>query len=382
MIHILTGEYPPGRCGVGDYSSVVAAELAMANQGVHVWTRGRKKIVVEGGVNVHRSAGRFSAADLCRLGEELDAMPRPRRLIVQWAPYSFGFRGMNLWLSVWIWKPANLNRDVVELMVHEPFAAFGEGDWRQNIVAAVHRSMIVMLLLAASKVWIAIPAWERCLKPWSFGKSSCYRWLPVPTNLETRSGATCIRTARPAPNPGQQLTVGHFATFLPEIARLLEPAFERILETSNVSVLLAGSGSIDFRARLIAKLPHAAGRVVATGALPAAHLTAHLSGCHALLQPYPDGITSRRSSAMAALALGVPLITNPGPLSEDFWPASGAIFIAASASAADLADAVLHLVRDSELRNRLSASALDLYQERFDVRHTISALLGFHGPTS
>ncbi len=85
---------------------------------------------------------------------------------------------------------------------------------------------------------------------------------------------------------------------------------------------------------------------------------------------------------MAALALGVPLITNLGPLSEDFWPASGAIFIAASASAADLADAVLHLVRDSELRNRLSASALDLYQERFDVRHTISALLGFHGPTS
>ena len=39
------------------------------------------------------------------------------------------------------------DRNVVELMVHEPFLAFREGSWRQDLVALVHRLMITVLSL-------------------------------------------------------------------------------------------------------------------------------------------------------------------------------------------------------------------------------------------
>ncbi len=375
MIHILTGEYPPDPGGVGDYSAIVASELASAHQCVHVWTRGRKVPALESGVTVHRTAGRFSPADLSRLGRELDAMPEPRRLLVQWTPHSFGLRSLNVYLSAWLWKRAKFNRDAVELMVHEPFVEFRNGSMRQNAAAVVHRLMMAMLLDAASKVWIAIPAWERTLKRWSFGKHSGFEWLPVPSNLEARSASKSVLSVHLGLAPKRQALVGHFGSFRPDITRLLEPALETLLESKTIDVLLAGSGSLEFRARLIARLPHLARRVIATGAQAAPRLAAHLSDCDMLLQPYPDGISTRRGSAMAALSLGLPLITNLGRLSEHFWPGTGAIYIAPSTSAADLKTAVMNLLPDCDRRYQLGRSARDLYRKRFDVRHTVNALL-------
>ena len=42
---------------------------------------------------------------------------------------------------MWLWLRAKLKRDHVEIMVHEPFLAFGEGSMKQNLAAAVHRVM-------------------------------------------------------------------------------------------------------------------------------------------------------------------------------------------------------------------------------------------------
>jgi glycosyltransferase involved in cell wall biosynthesis len=376
MIHILTGEYPPDAGGVGDYSAVVASELASVHECVHVWTRGRKNLTtVEGDVSVHRMAGRFSPADLRRLGDELDTMPRPRRLLVQWTPHSFGFCSLNICLPAWLWARAKFSGDTVELMVHEPFLAFGEGSLRQNAAAVVHRLMMALLLDAASKVWIAIPAWERRLKAWSLGKRSRFEWLPVPSNLEARSNSKSVLSVHLGLAPKSQPTVGHFGSFRPDITALLTPAIESLLENKHINMLLAGSGSIEFRDKLIARRPDLARRVVATGLLPAPRLAAQLSDCDMLLQPYPDGVSTRRGSAMAALSLGLPLITNLGRLSEPFWLGSGAIYLSPSTSAGDLTESVLRLLPDCDRRYQLSKSARELYRRRFDVRHTVSALL-------
>ena len=50
-------------------------------------------------------------------------------------------------------------------------------------------------------------------------------------------------------------------------------------------------------------------RVVAPGSLPAAAVTEYLRACDLVIQPYPDGVSSRRGTAMAALANGVPVVT-------------------------------------------------------------------------
>ena len=75
--------------------------------------------------------------------------------------------------------PARHRRD----MVHEPYLAFGEGSWKQNGVAAVHRLMTMVLLSAARRVWMSIPAWEASWRPYALGRPLSFHWLPVASNI-------------------------------------------------------------------------------------------------------------------------------------------------------------------------------------------------------
>jgi glycosyltransferase involved in cell wall biosynthesis len=369
VIHILTGEYPPTIGGVSDYSALLAAQLAARGEHVHVWVPEGGQSISARGVEVHHTTS------LAQLDRSLNRMPRPRRLIVQWTPHSFGRRSLNVPLTCWLWKRAHFNHDRVEVMVHEAFLAFGEGSWRRNAAAAVHRLMAVLLMDAASKVWISIPAWEKHLRPWCFRGRKPFEWLPVPGNVvpgDRQPEADEMR-ARFAPS-GQPL-VGHFGTFRPDIELLLTPAILALLEAGHVTVLLAGRGSDNYHAWFTSRHPDLEHRVITSGELPSTELAHVLSACDVMLQPYPDGISTRRGTAMAALALGVPVVTNLGRLSEPLWESSGAVAIASSASPTDLSAEILQILDDCERRSVLAASARELYRVRFDIRHTVAALL-------
>src|SRR5205807_10388299 len=120
-------------------------------------TESTEKTTKMDGVIVHREMGRFTRSDLRRVGSRLDQLKAPGRLLVQWVPHGYGYRSMNLHFCLWLWRRARRG-DRVEIMVHEPFLSFREGSWKQSGVAAVHRLMTIILLNAASRVWITIPA--------------------------------------------------------------------------------------------------------------------------------------------------------------------------------------------------------------------------------
>ena len=366
MIHLVTGEYPPLPGGVSDYTALLAHKLVDAGEQVHVWTGGHAPATNENGVLVHRLAGAFSPASLRNLDRALQTIAAPRRILVQWTPHSFGCRSLNLAFPAWIWKRARIDNDRVELMIHEPFVAFGEGSWRQTLAAIVHRAMIALLLNAAVKIWVSIPAWESRLHPWCFGRQIPFEWLPVPSNIDF--------PGNPHANP-EPLRIGHFGTFRPDIVRLLQPALCEILERTDATMTLAGRGSQDFRARFATAFPALADRVSARGELAPSEIAAYLRSCEILLQPYPDGISTRRGTAMAALSAGVPMVTNLGKLSEGFWPQSQALELADSANPIQLASSALRLMLNPQRRRHLSENARVLYNSRFDVRHTVAALL-------
>ena len=54
-------------------------------------------------------------------------------------------------------------------------------------------------------------------------------------------------------------------------------------------------------------------------------LSAHIAACDLFVQPYPDGITSRRTSAMACLSQARPVVTTTGHLTEPLWAESDAV---------------------------------------------------------
>ena len=159
VIHLVTPEYPPAIGGVGDYTRQVAQGLANAGDDVHVWCPGQGDQERAASVTLHRTLGTFAATDLQRADAGLDAFPSPRRILVQWVPHGYSRRAMNLPFCLWL-KGRAAAGDRVELMVHEPYLEFA-GTWRQTAAAAVHRLMTIVLLRAAARVWMSIPAWQR-----------------------------------------------------------------------------------------------------------------------------------------------------------------------------------------------------------------------------
>ena len=372
--HIVTGEYPPTAGGVSDYTRSVATGLAAAGDEVHVWCPVNAEHAGAPGVNVHGIAGAWTRMDLRRLDEALAPFPGPRRLLVQWVPHAYGRRSLNVAFCRWVRRRAGAG-DVVDLMIHEPGLGFGEGGLRHNLAAALHRWMLLLLLGRARRVWVAIPAWIETIRPWALGRDLAFCWLPIPGSIPVSGAGDEVRRVREALLDGRTgVVVGHFSTYSREIRAALREIVPALLERApGVRVLLLGRGGESALAELRDATPHA-DRLHAAGPLDSAALSCRLQACDLLLQPYPDGASTRRSTLMTAMAHGLPVVTTIGRLSEPFWRQTDAVDVLPAGDAAAIARAVTDLAAEPERRNRLGASARATYDARFSLGHVIAAL--------
>jgi glycosyltransferase involved in cell wall biosynthesis len=145
--------------------------------------------------------------------------------------------------------------------------------------------------------------------------------------------------------------------------------------TTRPSLLLIGAGGEAFRDEVLARHPEWIGRVHSTGYVPPDDLADYLEACDLFVQPYPDGITSRRTSAMACLSRARPVVTTSGHLTESLWAESGAVALASVSEPDSFTSAVARLLEDSDSRLKLGTRGQSLYYERFDIARTIDALL-------
>ena len=370
--HILTSEYPPDVGGVSDYTRQVAEALVREGEEVHVWCPPAGATRSSSSVQIHTEPGRFRPSDLQRLSESLDAFPSPRRLLVQWVPHGYGYRSINLGFCLWLASRA-CKGDVIDLMVHEPFIELKSGPLRHVGIALVHRVMTMILLHSAARVRVAIPAWERLLRPYALGRQLRIDWLPIPACMTSMSEPQ--QSVREAYAGVSQPLIGHFGSYGGVVSGLLAERLPAIMESaSQPSLLLIGAGSDAFRTALIDRHPTWTTRVHATGFVQSAHLSRYLDACDLFLQPYPDGISSRRTSAMACLSRGRAVVTTSGHLTEPLWEESGAVLLADVADSAAFAETVTRLLRSPGERHQLAARARSLYEQRFDLTHTVAAL--------
>ena len=374
--HIVTGEFPPQPGGVSDYSLSVARGLAAAGETVHVWCPAAPGPVIDvPGVIIHPIAGTWSRADIRRVDREIDALPGPRRLFVQWVPHAYGHRSMNVGFCRWV-RARGRKGDVVDLMAHEVSLGFGEGSWKQDVAATVHRLMVSLLLSVTRRAWIAIPAWASRLRPYTFGRRVEFCWLPVPSSVPVVDDADGVRVARMQYTLPQGMLVGHFGTYGIASRRDLEPLVIRVARSAPAtSFVLMGRDSDAFLQELIARTPELAGRVHATGATPPESVSVALQACDVIVQPYGDGASSRRSTLMAALVHGRPVVTTEGRLSESVWRETGSVRLVPPGDPEAAARAVIALCHDPAERARLGLAGRAVYAERFDLSHTIRALL-------
>jgi glycosyltransferase involved in cell wall biosynthesis len=355
--HVLTGEFPPDIGGVGDYTAHLAAALEAAGDSVTVWAPG------------HTLPDRFGRASRVMLESAFAATSGT--VLVQYVPNAFGARGMNVAFCWWLRSIATRGVDV-RVMFHEPFFYFAlDRPWR-NGLALVQRGMAAILMRSATTAYVSTATWRRFLEP--LGRAPI-DVLPIPSNVDASRSSE--RDWRSIVAPGGEPVVGHFGTYGQHVAaELLRLVPEVASRAPRARLAFVGRGSREFLGRLRTSHPQLACRSWASGLLAREEIATVLRVCDVLIQPYPDGITTRRTSAMAGLSVGVPVVTTSGALTEPIWNESRAAVIVPVGDAAGFATAVATLLEDSNARSAQGIHGAQVYGERFSLDRTIAVLRG------
>jgi len=370
--HVLTGEYPPQDGGVSDYTRLIAHGLAEAGDRVVVWAPPLPSAApsVHPHIDVRRLPDLFGPRSWRMLGEALDGTSEPYRLLVQYVPHAFGWKGANVPFCLWL---RARRRDHLWMMFHEVAYPFERGGGlRRHALAAVNRLMASLVGASVERSFVSIPAWRPGVEAVT-PKGTPLKWLPVPNAIDVIEDPRASADIASRYGQGHPL-VGHFGTFGALITPLLTATVLPLIADSDCRVLLIGRGSREVCEQLSSLHPELVGRLHATGTLAADDVSRHIRACTVMMQPYPDGISSRRTSAMAPLAHGVPIVTTEGPLSESVWREAGAVVLVPAGEAATLADAVASLAADPARQRDLSRKSRELYESKFHIRHTIAAL--------
>jgi glycosyltransferase involved in cell wall biosynthesis len=377
--HLVTGEYPPIDGGVSAFTAEIARGLAGAGREIVVWTpeAGGNRT---GDAVVRRLPEGWTAHGFRMADAGLDSDRRPRILFVQWVPHAFGRRSLNLAFCRWARRRARRG-DRLVVMIHEPFLPFA-GGIRQHVAAALHRVMLHQLLSRAERVWLSIPAWFSRIAAF-VPAGVCADWLPVPSSIAVAQNDQAVTALRARLAEDREVVIGHFGTFSVESRRLLDAILPGVLDAlPNARIVLIGRGGTEYAPALARRRPTPSTRIHATGALPAGELSVHLQACDLLVQPYADGASARRTTLMAALAHGRPVVTTTGELSEPWWRECGAVEVAPAEDPRLVIDRVVSLAGDRERRQRLESVARTLYRSRFAVEHAVSRLLAHEHPVS
>jgi hypothetical protein len=95
-----------------------------------------------------------------------------------------------------------------------------------------------------------------------------------------------------------------------------------------------------------------------------------------MFQPYPDGISTRRTSAMVSVSHGRAILTTMGRLTESLWKESGAVVLTSVGDSAAIGEKSQQILTDAAERRRLGNAARSLYLNSFHHSHIVSALSG------
>lgn len=308
---LITGAYPPDKGGLADYTSVLARELVRQGETVTVVTGPLATTAAPASADLRlvTLSDHFGWRGLADLNVLLAAVPAPRRMFVQYVPQPFGprrssrFRGLPLTFTWWL-RTQRPDLPIWTMLHEAKITAPAGSTLPRKLLARVTEQMLRWTVSSSDRIFMAMQAWQPHVEGY-LSPGQKLEFLPIPSNVATTIDKRESALTRDILLNGRVRTiVGHFGTFSSEVANLMEPLVRwSVAKHPDRQVLLVGDGSHEFAHRLG---PEAAGLVTTTGRLHADDVARHLSACDLMIQPFPDGASTRRGSIMAGLALGVP----------------------------------------------------------------------------
>jgi len=347
MIAIVTAASAKQADGIRDYSHRLLAQLrdgdGLSARLVELEPddigRGRVRLFGSGASN-----GALSDAEVC---------------VIQYEPFSFGRWGFAPSLVADVIKARlSRRRPLIALFVHESYVS-DRRNWRWLVMSVWQRLQLIALRAASDVQLCSIEAWAHRLRrmpPWTR-----VHHLPVSSNLpDARSARSEQRAALGVDADTIVLAcfgMHHFGRLSGHVLAAAE-AIEATGRSVHLLDLGTGEPGREVRGGLT---------IHRLGFLPDDEAARMLAVADIFLAPYADGISTRRTTAMAAFQHGLPVVGTLGPLTDRMLrEATEAVELAPLADPAAFANQVRLLAEDEDRREALGAAARALYESRFD----------------
>lgn len=294
-------------------------------------------------------------------------------VVLQYNPFMYGRWGFAPWLPAALLRTRRRHPTLeVALMVHEPYVPMI--NWRWTLMGIWQRSQLFALRAVADPVFASIDAWTSTLGEMRPRKPVHH--LPVGSNLPDRrpyrEEARLLIGATP-----ETLIVSTFGTAHP--ARRLEYVVAAVnaIAISGVPTTLlnlgAGAPAFDGVAPSV--------RMLAPGLQSPPALAEFLSATDIFLAPFIDGVSTRRTTVMAALQHGLAVIGTDGPLTDPALRESEHALRLVPVGREDLfVDAAWRMASRDHEREKVGKAARRLYEERFDWPIIAETLLSHLSP--
>jgi glycosyltransferase involved in cell wall biosynthesis len=246
----------------------------------------------------------------------------------------------------------------IYLVVHESYVP--PLNWRWTVMGAWQRRQLRMLHRAAHVVFTPVEPLAEELRRFDPPRPVVH--LPVGSNLPDMRDSRASERARLG-IAEDELVIAAFGTGHPsrrtgDVAVAANVAADL---DGNVVVMNLGAGSPPLH------VVRKSVRVIEPGFLDAPSVARHLAAADLFVAPFVDGVSTRRTTLMAALQHGLPVIGTDGRLTDDvLHDARHALTLVPVGDRRRMAEAVRWLVRDPEERRARGAAGRDLYERLFD----------------
>jgi glycosyltransferase involved in cell wall biosynthesis len=370
----ITCEFPPKVGGVSDYSRQLAEALAQRGAEVEVWAPGVSSPETPfERLTIRREFNRFRPRDLLNVSRIWKTAGVHRNIFLQWVPNGYGYNSLNIFVCLWLAAQVAQGHRL-SVMFHEVAYSLSQPKLRLKVAGLIHRAMALMLVACSREVFVSTWGIAQQLRKYNVLRRDI-KVLPVPSNIPECTDlkeACAIRSALIAPG---EILIGHFGLYSPGMERILVSSLNALLNRNpRMKVILIGNGSELYRSKILAKYPDLEFQVLASGSCDSSRISAYISACDCLFQPYPDGLTTKRTTAMAALANGKLLISTASAETKEVWKATSAVCLIYSVNPLEIAEEVDSILSTPHRLLAGAAEAKRFYQENFAVDRTVTAL--------
>ena len=379
--HLISATEPNFKSSIGAHTINISLGLLQAEQNVHVWFghasgTGMPTDIAKG-VTTHALPGGWDEQCFDHLERELANINGLKRILIQYTPDAFG-SSLNLPLQDWMEKRHKLG-DRIGLVVHRTISKTGrklfapQRYWKR----LKERSKLKKTINLSHEIFVSTPNWIPLLQGLSKPEIKQIIWLPVPSNVHWVENKQRALNLRKAFAPDANAVIGTFGSFYDKgIVKKIRKLIPGLLASHPERVwLFLGRGSDEFVVQLRKDYPHLESQLEKAGELDMAALSAHLQACDIMVQPYPRGVDTSRTSAMVGLSHGKPIITTLGPNTEVIWEKSSCVKLVPVQKNDLFIKLIEDLVTSTKARDALSKNAIQTYRNFFSLDKCIETLL-------